>query len=86
MKLQASLVVLVEVEVRSQRPRLVPDPVPAADHVVGPLDPPRLGVQLPDVWLHLRPELVDVGFLVVSPGCAPVLGQGLLLQLDQSET
>ena len=65
MKLHAGGVVLVEVEVRAQRPRLVPRPVPTAHHVVRPLDPPGLGVEPPDVRLHLRPELAHVGALVV---------------------
>ena len=86
MKLQAGGVVLVEVEVGAQRPRLVPRPVPAAHHVVRPLDPPGLGVEPLDVRLHLRPELAHVGALVVRPGSAPVRGQGILVQLDQRET
>ena len=86
MELQASGVVLVKVEVRTQRPRLVPRPVPAAHHVVRPLDPPGLGVEPLDVRLHLRPELAHVGALVVRPSSAPVRGQGILVQLDQRET
>ena len=86
MKLHAGGVVLVEVEVRAQRPRLVPRPVPAAHHVVRPLDPPGLGVEPPDVRLHLRPELAHVGALVVRPGRAPVRRQRILVQLDQRET
>ena len=76
MKLQAGGVVLVEVEVRAQRPRLVPRPVPAAHHVVRPLDPPGLGVEPLDVRLHLRPELAHVGALVVDAP-RPAVPRGL---------
>lgn len=84
--LQAGSVILIEIEVRAQSPWLVPNLVPATDHVVSPLDPLCFGVQHLDVRLHLRPKLVHVGVLGLDPGCAPVLGQRLLVQLNQCET
>ena len=85
MELQTRLVVLEVVQVRPQGPRLVPEPVPAPDDVVRPLDALRLGIEPPDVRLHLLVELEDVRVLRPLGVRPPVRGLRLPVQFDQGE-
>jgi len=74
------LVVLMVVKVGSQGSGLVSRLVSSSHQVGEPLNPLGLGIQSPQVRLHLLPEQVDV----LAAG-SPVTSPGLLLQLDQSE-